>query len=117
VDLSVRVFFLRIVPEEGVIVGNNLDEENIRQVETFDALNWACSENLGGCFVETSAKNNLGVKDAFPLISTRLSFLFVSFDLSLLLQLCLPSQNGALDVPFGFSFPDNFDLRSFFMRK
>jgi hypothetical protein len=49
-----------------VIVGNNLDEENDRQVETFDALNWACSENLGGCFVETSAKNNLGVKDAFP---------------------------------------------------
>jgi GTPase SAR1 family protein len=33
-----------------VIVGNNLDEENARQVETFDALNWACSENLGGCF-------------------------------------------------------------------
>jgi small GTP-binding protein len=51
-----------------VIVGNNLDEENDRQVETFDALNWACSENLGGCFVETSAKNNLGVKDAFSLL-------------------------------------------------
>jgi hypothetical protein len=31
-------------------------------------LNWACSENLGGCFVETSAKNNLGVKDTFSLL-------------------------------------------------
>jgi len=51
-----------------VIVGNNLDEENVRQVETFDALNWACSENLGRCFVETSAKNNLGVEDAFSLL-------------------------------------------------
>ena len=51
-----------------VIVGNNLDEENDRQVETFDALNWAGSENLGGCFVETSTKNNLGVKDAFSLL-------------------------------------------------
>jgi hypothetical protein len=52
----------------------------------------------------------------FPLISTRLSFLFVSFDLSLFLQLCLPSQHGALDVPFGCSFPDKLDLRFFFMR-
>lgn len=34
-----------------VIVGNNLDEENVRKVETFVALNWACSENLGGLFV------------------------------------------------------------------
>ena len=51
-----------------VIVGNNLDEENVRQVETFDALSWACSENLGGCFVETSAKNDLGVQDAFSLL-------------------------------------------------
>ena len=50
-----------------VIVGNNLDEENVRQVETFDVLNWACSENLGGCFVETSAKN-LCVEDAFSLL-------------------------------------------------
>ena len=52
----------------------------------------------------------------FPLTSTCLSFLFVSFDLSLFLLLCLPSQNGALDVPFGCSFPDKLDLRSFFMR-
>jgi hypothetical protein len=40
----------------------------------------------------------------------------VSFDVSLFLQLYLLSQNGALDIPFDFSFPDNFDLRSFFMR-
>jgi hypothetical protein len=46
---------------------NNLDEENVRQVETFDVLNWACSENLGGCFAETSAKN-LCVEDAFSLL-------------------------------------------------
>ena len=51
-----------------VILGNNLDEENVRQVETCDALNWVCSENLGRSFVETSAKNNLGVKDAFSLL-------------------------------------------------
>ena len=51
-----------------VIVGNNLDEENVRQVETFDALNWACSENLGGCFVETSAKENRGIEDVFSLL-------------------------------------------------
>lgn len=51
-----------------VIVGNNLDEENVRQVETFDALNWACSENLGGCFVETSAKENKGVRETFSLL-------------------------------------------------
>jgi hypothetical protein len=31
-------------------------------------LNWACSENLRGCFVETSAKSNLGVEDAFSLL-------------------------------------------------
>lgn len=51
-----------------VIVGNNLDDENDRQVETFDALNWACSENLGGCFVETSAKENKGIQEAFSLL-------------------------------------------------
>jgi GTPase SAR1 family protein len=51
-----------------VIVGNNLDEENVRKVETFDALNWACNENLGGCFVETSAKNDIRVQDAFFLL-------------------------------------------------
>ena len=51
-----------------VIVGNNLDNENVRQVETSDSLNWAYSENLGGCFVETSAKNNIGVEDAFSLL-------------------------------------------------
>ena len=51
-----------------VIVGNNLDEENVRKVETFDALNRACNENLGGCFVETSAKNDIRVQDAFFLL-------------------------------------------------
>ncbi|XP_063425390.1 GTP-binding protein Di-Ras2-like [Mytilus trossulus] len=51
-----------------VIIGNNLDQENDRQVETFDALNWACSENLGGCFVETSAKENKGIQEAFSLL-------------------------------------------------
>jgi len=45
-----------------------VDEGNVRQVETFDALNWDCTENFGGCFVETSAKNNPGVEDAFSLL-------------------------------------------------
>jgi hypothetical protein len=61
------------------LCANNLDEENDRQVETFDALNWTCSENLGGCFVETSAKNNLGVKDAFSLLLEQWSYLFYLF--------------------------------------
>jgi hypothetical protein len=53
-NFDLRSFFMRIdsLHLRSVIVRNNLDEENDRQVETFDALNWACSENLGGCFVE-----------------------------------------------------------------
>ncbi|CAG2227868.1 unnamed protein product [Mytilus edulis] len=34
-----------------VIVGNKLDEENKRQVETFAALEWVYRDNLGGCFI------------------------------------------------------------------
>ena len=51
-----------------VIIGNNLDEENIRQVETFDALDWACSENLGGCFLEVSAKEDRFIHDIFKIL-------------------------------------------------
>ncbi|CAG2226061.1 unnamed protein product [Mytilus edulis] len=46
-----------------VIVGNKLDEENNRQVETFAALEWAYRENLGGCFIEVSAKDNNAVTE------------------------------------------------------
>ncbi|CAC5406919.1 unnamed protein product [Mytilus coruscus] len=55
-----------------VIVGNNLDMENVRQIETFDALNWAYGENLGGCFLEVSAKNDKHIKDVFEILLEQL---------------------------------------------
>ncbi|KAK3101042.1 hypothetical protein FSP39_000506 [Pinctada imbricata] len=48
-----------------VLVGNKLDLENKRLVEKFDALNWADNENLGGAFLEASAKTNEGVTEIF----------------------------------------------------
>ena len=51
-----------------VIVGNHLDEENNRQVERFDALNWAYNEDLGGGFIEVSAKEDTGISDIFKLL-------------------------------------------------
>ncbi|XP_063447493.1 ras-related protein Rap-2a-like [Mytilus trossulus] len=51
-----------------VIVGNHLDEENNRQVERFDALNWAYNEDLGGGFIEVSAKDDTGISDIFKLL-------------------------------------------------
>lgn len=51
-----------------VIVGNHLDEENNRQIERFDALNWAYNEDLGGGFIEVSAKNDVGISDVFRLL-------------------------------------------------
>lgn len=51
-----------------VVIGNHLDEENIRQIETFDALDWACGENLGGCFLEVSAKANKYIHDIFKIL-------------------------------------------------
>ncbi|CAC5424124.1 unnamed protein product [Mytilus coruscus] len=55
-----------------VIVGNKVDMENNREVETFDALEWAYNENLGGCFVEVSAKDNNGIKNAFDILLEQL---------------------------------------------
>ncbi|XP_076071910.1 ras-related protein Rap-1b-like [Mytilus galloprovincialis] len=55
-----------------VIVGNNLDMENNRQIETFDALNWAFGENLGGCFLEVSAKTDQHIKDIFEILLEQL---------------------------------------------
>ncbi|CAG2214632.1 unnamed protein product [Mytilus edulis] len=55
-----------------VIVGNKVDMENKREVETFDALEWAYNENLGGCFVEVSAKDNNGIKNAFDILLEQL---------------------------------------------
>jgi hypothetical protein len=51
-----------------VIVGNHLDEENNRQIERFDALNWAYNEDLGGGFIEVSAKDDMGITDIFKLL-------------------------------------------------
>ncbi|XP_063420861.1 ras-like protein RAS2 [Mytilus trossulus] len=55
-----------------VIVGNKVDMENKREVETFDALEWAYNENLGGCFVEVSARENNGIKNAFDILLEQL---------------------------------------------
>ncbi|CAC5387456.1 unnamed protein product [Mytilus coruscus] len=55
-----------------VIVGNKLDEENKRQVETFAALEWAYRENLGGCFIEVSAKDINAVKEVFAMLLEQL---------------------------------------------
>ncbi|XP_071153089.1 uncharacterized protein [Mytilus edulis] len=55
-----------------VIVGNKVDIENKREVEAFDALEWAYNENLGGCFVEVSAKTNDGIKNVFDLLLEQL---------------------------------------------
>lgn len=57
---------LRSIP--CIIVGNKLDKEDNREVETFDVLEWACSENLGGCFLEISSKDNASVKNAFDML-------------------------------------------------
>lgn len=51
-----------------VIVGNHLDEENNRQIERFDALNWAYNEDLAGSFIEVSAKTDRGIPDIFRLL-------------------------------------------------
>lgn len=51
-----------------VIVGNHLDEENNRQIERFDALNWAYNEDLGAGFIEVSAKEDVGITDIFKLL-------------------------------------------------
>lgn len=55
-----------------VVVGNNLDMENVRQIETFDALNWAYDENLGGCFLEVSAKTDQHIKEVFEILLEQL---------------------------------------------
>lgn len=51
-----------------VIVGNFLDEEHMRKIERFDALNWAYNEDLGEGFIEVSAKNGTAVTDIFKIL-------------------------------------------------
>lgn len=51
-----------------VIVGNWLDTENNRQVEKFDALNWAYDDHLGSAFVEVSAKDDECITDIFKIL-------------------------------------------------
>lgn len=55
-----------------VIVGSKVDFESNRQVESFDALEWAYSENLGGCYVEASSLENHGVEDIFDILLEQL---------------------------------------------
>lgn len=51
-----------------VVVGNKLDTENVREVETFDTMEWAYSENLGACFVEASIKDTDGINEIFNIL-------------------------------------------------
>ncbi|CAC5399047.1 unnamed protein product [Mytilus coruscus] len=60
---SVREGSIRSIP--CVVVGNKLDLENNREVETFDAMAWAHSENLAGFLLEVSAKDDIGIRTVF----------------------------------------------------
>ena len=51
-----------------VIVGNKLDQEDNRQVEKFDALNWVYTDNNCAAFVEVSAKSDECIVDVFKLL-------------------------------------------------
>lgn len=51
-----------------VIVGSKVDLESKRQVESFDALEWAYNENLGGCYVEASSLDSHGINDIFDVL-------------------------------------------------
>ena len=51
-----------------VIVGNKIDQEDNRQVEKFDALNWVYNDNNCAAYVETSAKNDECIADVFKLL-------------------------------------------------
>ncbi|VDI10008.1 Hypothetical predicted protein [Mytilus galloprovincialis] len=51
-----------------VVVGNKIDNDNKMQIETFDALEWAFNQNLGGCFLEVSTKEGGNVKDIFDIL-------------------------------------------------
>ncbi|VDI62714.1 Hypothetical predicted protein [Mytilus galloprovincialis] len=53
-------------------INGKRNEENKRQVETFAALEWAYRENLGGCFIEVSAKDNNAVKEVFDMLLEQL---------------------------------------------
>ncbi|XP_063407645.1 ras-related protein Rap-2b-like [Mytilus trossulus] len=65
-EIKISRHSLRSIP--CIIVGNKLANEDKREVETFDVLEWACSENLGGCILEISSKDNASVKNAFDML-------------------------------------------------
>ncbi|CAC5370260.1 unnamed protein product [Mytilus coruscus] len=48
-----------------IVVGNKLDLENHREVETFEAMAWAHNENLAGFLLEVSTKDNIGLRTIF----------------------------------------------------
>lgn len=50
------------------IVGNRLDLEDNRQVERFDALNWAYNDCLGRAFLEVSASRGESISDIFKIL-------------------------------------------------
>ncbi|CAC5370258.1 unnamed protein product [Mytilus coruscus] len=60
---SLRGGDIRSIP--CIVVGNKLDLENNREVETFDAMAWAHSENLAGFLLEVSAKDDIGIRTIF----------------------------------------------------
>ncbi|CAC5406921.1 unnamed protein product [Mytilus coruscus] len=65
-EIKINRHSLRSIP--CIIVGNKLDKEDNREVETFEVLEWACSENLGGCFLEISSKDHTSVNNAFDML-------------------------------------------------
>lgn len=60
---SLRGHNIRSIP--CIVVGNKLDLENNREVETFDAMAWAHNENLAGFLLEVSTKDNIGIRTIF----------------------------------------------------
>lgn len=55
---------------EIILVGNKIDEENIRKVTTQEGERLAKDFNIS--FFETSAKNNVGVQEAFGFITNKI---------------------------------------------
>jgi Ras-related protein Rab-7A len=55
-----------------IIIGNKADKESERKVEKSRAENW-CQNNGGLFYFETSAKENIGVNEAFDRITSEAS--------------------------------------------
>ncbi|XP_069108002.1 GTP-binding protein Di-Ras1-like [Argopecten irradians] len=56
-----------------VVVGNKLDKENYREVEYFEALNWAGNNGLEGMVLEVSPKTGENIRNAFVKLFQQIS--------------------------------------------